>query len=111
MTDEAMYLISNEIFDESDVDTKAFKFYEEYLEEGYTIFEIDRYANLNTLFGYDIGDEAAMEIDKRLYDITEEVDAMDMTCKDKELVMSVSKDLNLDFSKWATSEPKAYRYF
>ena len=51
------YLVRCNIFDEEDINTheKGTEFYIKYLMKGFDIGDIDGMAQLNTLFGYDIG--------------------------------------------------------
>ena len=108
-------LLSNLVFDESSIqeNSPASEFYIKHMMDGYDIFDIDRAAWLNTLLQYDVGIEKALKIDDYLFNMTDEVDIMDLTIKDKELVEKVNEELNLglDFSKWLTEEVPAYQYF
>ena len=80
--------------------------------------DVDRHAWLNTLFGYDIGFDNAMEIENWLWggEIRpgqyRNMEALDLTHNDKTIVEQCVKELglNLSFDKWATKEPDVYRY-
>lgn len=113
------YLVENGIFYLNDINTPAMEFYIKTLTETPidNVFDVDRCAHLNTLFGYDIGYSAALDIDNWLYDPelnrrNLELCALDITYKDKPLIQQCVKELGLDllFDKWATKEPDVYRY-
>ncbi|MBQ6416315.1 MAG: hypothetical protein IJJ65_08720 [Butyrivibrio sp.] len=73
--------------------------------------DADRWAWLNTLFGYDIGESAARKISNWLYENGQ--DACELTHKSKETLKSICEfelGLHLDFSKFVNSEPEAYKY-
>ena len=83
--------------------SKAEEFYITNAMANMEIFDIDRYAWLNTLFGYDIGRENARQIDSYLYDkIIPEIETLDITYLDKGLIKGVVEELKLDltFDKW-----------
>ena len=51
-------LIGNDYFNESSIGTRAMEFFiKNLMENTDNLFDIERYARLNTLFGYDIGFE------------------------------------------------------
>lgn len=106
-------LITNDIFYKSSIEEKtpATEFYIRGLMEGDDIFDIDRYAWINTLFGYDIGKENAEAIDRYLYERDDEI--LELKHTDRNKVEAIVKELglNLSFSKWRTSNPKCYEYF
>lgn len=108
-------LLSNLVFDESSIqeNSHASEFYIKHLMNGYHVFDIDRAAWLNTLLQYDVDIEKALKIDDYLFNMTDEVDIMDLTIKDKELVEKANEELNLglNFSKWLTEEVPVYQYF
>ena len=108
-------LLSNLVFDESSIqeNSPASEFYIKHLMNGYHVFDIDRAAWLNTLLQYDVDIEKALKIDDYLFNMTDEIDIMDLTIKDKGLVEKANKELNLglNFSKWLTEEVPAYQYF
>lgn len=116
-------LVDNDIFYESDINTSAMKFYiKNLMENTDNIYDIDRYAHLNTLFGYDIGFRNAMEIDYWLWNtdintIADEyplgLDTCELTYKDKELVQKAVEGRRLDvsFDKWRTTDFNVYEYF
>lgn len=108
-------LLSNLVFDESSIqeNSPASEFYIKHLMDGYHVFDIDRAAWLNTLFQYDIGIENALRITDYLWNMDDEIEILELTYKDKELVEKVNEELNLglDFSKWLTEEVPAYQYF
>lgn len=94
--------------------SKADEFYITNAMANMEIFDIDRYAWLNTLFGYDIGRENAMQIDSYLYGkMVPEIETLEVTYLDKGLIKGVVEELGLDltFDKWIDHDPKAYHYF
>lgn len=115
------YLVFESIFSYEDIGTDPMEFYIETLVNTSidNAWDVDRYAHLNTLFGYDIGHEAAMEINAWLYGskITpgkyRDIETFDITYKDKELIQECVKELNLNlsFDKWRTEDFDVYEYF
>lgn len=113
--DEAVCLIS---FREEEAGTPAFEFYVRNLQENTDcVYDIDRYAHLNTLFGYDIGWEAAMEIDYWMWSPEingiGEIETGELSYKDKEVLMKANEVLNLklSFDKFRTNDFECYEYF
>lgn len=104
-------LVLNEIFSYDDVGTPAMEYYITHLMEGVYIYDVDRSAWLNTLFGYDIGYENAREIDSYMYERDEEVCELEYTDKEKVKQIVNELGLNLDFSKWKTHGVPCYEYF
>ena len=115
-------LVGNEIFDEKDINNheKATEFYIKYLMEGFDIRDIDEMAQLNTLFGYDIGVDNWSKISSELWgnEIYWDkygcgVEILELDSKDKEFLQKVCKDLNLNlsFDKWRTENIKWYEYY
>lgn len=115
-------LIGNDIFDEKTINDheKATEFYIKHLMEGWSICDIDRMAHLNTLFGYDIGVDNWSKIDSELWDNEKYwddhgcgVEIMELSYKDKEFIMEVCRDLNLNlsFDKWRTEDFEWYEYY
>lgn len=91
-----------------------YAFYYRCLQAGMDPADADRYAILNTLFGYDIGMDNARAIDCWMYLHDEEIYELSATnAVDKlTVLMAVTElELNLDFSKWAKEDYKAYRFF
>lgn len=115
-------LVDNDIFYDSDVGTPAMEFYiSNLMENTDNIYDIDRYAHLNTLFGYDIGFTTAMKIGSWLWAPDKEerhpecFDILDLTyhLETKELLKECSEELklSLSFDKWRTEDFKVYEYF
>lgn len=121
--DEAInYLVENEFLFESDIGTEPMEFYiKNLIKNTDNIYDIDRYAHLNTLFGYDIGFTTAMEIENWLWEPDEKerhpecFDVFDLTylSETKELLKECNEELNLDlsFDKWRTKDFCCYEYF
>lgn len=115
------YLIENELFNAEDIGTPAMEFYIKTLVEGTDcITDVDRYAHLNTLFGYDIGFNNAMKIDNYLWSTSWLLDKygcgieiLELNYTDKELIKGVCKELglNLSFDKWKTEKIKYHEYY
>lgn len=116
------YLISNNIFDKESINdhSKASEFYIKHLVEGFDIRDIDEMAQLNTLFGYDIGIDNWSKITSELWcnkkywdDYECGVEILELDSKDKELLQKVCKDLNLNlsFDKWRTEDLEYYEYY
>ena len=117
-------LIDNGIFDKKTIKehNKASEFYIKHLIEGWDIYDIDRMAHLNTLFGYDIGADNAMKIDEWLWDtgindIKDEYpmgyDTLELSYKDKPFLKRVALDIGADvtFDKWKMEDFKCYEYY
>lgn len=117
-------LIGNNIFTEEEIDRheKACEFYIKYIIKGIDICDIDRIAHLNTLFGYDIGEENAMAINIWLWDTTENdiandypmgFETLELEYTDKELVQHCVEKLglNVSFDKWRTEDFRCYEYY
>ncbi len=73
--------------------------------------DADRYAILNTMFGYDIGMDNAEKIDSWMYEHDEEI--YELSYRDIELVKQAVTEigLNLDFSKWIQEDYSKYKFF
>lgn len=115
-------LVDNKIFYEEDVNNheKATEFYIEHLMNGFDIRDIDEMAQLNTLFGYDIGIDNWSKIsfelwcNKKYWDDYEcGIEILELDYKDKELLQNVCKEIGLDvsFDKWRTKEIEYYEYY
>lgn len=112
------YLLKNNIFTVSSERTPAMEFYiKNLMESTDSIYDIDCYAHLNTLFSYDIGFNNAMKIDMWLYnpDLNEmnlELCTLEITYKDKELIEKCCSQcgMNLSFDKWRTEDFDVYQY-
>lgn len=95
------------------LDDDAYDFYYEAMHDyDFALGDADRWAWLNTLFGYKIGIGPASEIIDWYYengnDVTElcakDMNSLQMVCK-------MELDLDMDFSLWnVDSEPQAIRY-
>lgn len=114
------YLVFENIFSYEDIGTDPMEFYIETLVNTPidNAWDVDRYAHLNTLFGYDIGHKAAMSINEWLYnpDINKmnlDIDIFDITYKDRDLIEKCNEALGLGlaFDKWKTEDFGVYEYF
>lgn len=113
------YLVFESIFSYEDIGTDPMEFYIETLVNTPidNAWDVDRYAHLNTLFGYDIGYKAMTSINEWLYnpDINKmelDIDIFEITYKDKELLEKCNEalGLNLSFDKWRTKDFDVYQY-
>lgn len=113
------YLLKMNTFDSMDIGTPAMEFYIKGLVENTdSIFDIDRHAHLNTLFGYDIGFNAAMQITRWLYDPDLnkediEFDTMELNIEDRGIMEKCNKETNLglSFDKWRMEDFECYEYY
>lgn len=96
----------DDVFTEEEID-----FYLRCKNAGLHYADADRYAILNTLFGYDIGMENARKIDGWMYENDEEV--YELTYKDVKLLSVCCKKLGikLNFEKFRKDEFDTYEYF
>lgn len=112
--EEAIKILTEQYwFTESEIGTKEMEFYIQGLINKADMFDLDRYAWLNTLFGYDIGYENAMEINTWLWELPNELETMEITHNDKKIIKRAVKELKLkiSFDKWVIEEPKVFCYF
>ena len=75
------------------------------------VYDADRWAWLNTLFGYDIGRENATAINLWLYENGQDV--YDLTHKNKGTIEAICEGelgIHLDFSKFLDHTPELYEY-
>ena len=91
-----------------------FVFYYNCMENNIDVCDADRYANLNTVLGYDVGLENFLKIDGYLWS-EKDYDLMELFGNEdgKQVIEDAVKVLNLDidFSKWNDGEIKEYSYF
>ena len=90
---------------------KEVDFYLRCKKAGMHYADADRYAILNTLFGYDIGMENARKIDGWMYDNDEEI--YELTYKDKNLLAVCCRQLGiqLNFGTFRRYDYDEYEYF
>ena len=75
------------------------------------VYDADRWAWLNTLFGYNIGRSNATKINLWLYENGQDV--YDLTHNSKETLKSICEDelgIYLDFQKFLDHTPNLYEY-
>lgn len=91
-----------------------FVFYHNCMENNIDVCDADRYANLNTVLGYDVGLKNFLKIDGYLW-CEKDYDLMELFGNEdgKEVIEEAVKVLNLDidFSKWNDGEIKEYTYY
>lgn len=101
--------------DTEDLENPAFfRFYQWCLDAGMDVHDADRYAILNTLFGYDIGKDIAMEINDELWNMDIDTFELSSGCpENRKLVEEVVEKfgIDVDFSNWQEDEYKAYSFF
>lgn len=76
------------------------------------VSDADDYAWLNTLFGYDIGADNAMEIIRWYYENLDTTVMESVDIHQKEMLANLLDEFgfHLDFSQWPTEEPQFLRY-
>lgn len=91
-----------------------FVFYYNCMMEDIDVCDADRYANLNTVLGYDIGLENFRKIDSYLW-CEKDIDLMELSGNDdsKQLIEEVVNVLGIDinFEKWNYEEVNSYVYY
>ena len=94
-------------------DDVVFDFYYKAMHDyGMDFADADRYAWLNTLFGYDIGAERAQIIIDWYWD-KEELSVMELNIGDRETLEYITRfelGLYLNYSHWPKQEPQAIKY-
>ena len=77
---------------------------------GLCLYDTDRWAWLNTLFGYDIGADYALGISNWFYD--NGLDVLELDSRSKGMVADVCFALGykLSFKTWASETPKAMQF-
>lgn len=99
----------------NDAPDDLFKFYLYCMDNGLDACDADRYANLNTVLGYDVGFENFKKIDGYLW-CEKDYDLIELFGNEsgKEIIKEAVDILNIDidFSKWKNeSEIKCYVYY
>ena len=91
-----------------------FKFYYFCMKNGIDACDADRYANLNTVLGYDIGFDNFREIDGYLW-CEKEYDLMELFGNEdgKEVIKDAVNALGIevDFNNWNDGEIESYIYY
>lgn len=92
---------------------KCIDFYYHQITKGFGLLDADDYAQLNTLFGYDIGEENFQKLNEELWE--RDIRALELNPDEdsKEEVMEACKaiGLEMDFSKWRMEPIDEYLYF
>lgn len=96
-----------------DCSSKCIDFYYKYISEGLALADVDKYAMLNTLFGYDIGKENALKLCEILWENIIEIVELGIDDNSKQHVIDACNELGLelDFSKWRTEDIVDYEYY
>ena len=86
-------------------------FYWKCYKAGWDIADADCYAQLNTLFDYDIGMTHADGISKTLYE--RDLDPMELGAKDQNTLTEICRELEIDvdFDRWIQEEPECMVYW
>lgn len=91
-----------------------FVFYHNCMENNIDVCDADRYANLNTVLGYDIGFENFRKIDSYLW-CERDIDLMELSGNEdsKQLIEEVANilEVDIDFSKWNNEKIEEYIYY
>lgn len=75
-----------------------------------SLYDADRYAWLNTLFGYDIGIDNSLQIMRRYHEYN--VDVMELDADDMWPIMyEIGWELGLTVNKFVDETPKAIKYY
>lgn len=90
------------------------KFYYNCMKNNIDSCDADRYADLNTVFGYDVGLENFLQIDRYLWN-EKDYDLMELYGNEdgKELIKETADvcGIEIDFSNWHDGEIEEYKYF
>lgn len=94
-----------------EADDKMIDFYLRCRDAGMDYADADRYAHLNTMFGYDIGMENARQIDEWMYHHDEEV--LELVPTNRKLLEKAVRELNVDvdFTNFRTKSVEWYEYY
>ena len=114
--DKVIWLQEKIGFVPADVDDyKAIDFYYRAMHDhDFGLCDVDDYAYLNTLFGYDIEIENARKLIVWFYEENDSTVQDAITVEDKDTLRNICEselDLNLDFSKFTTEEPEYYQIY
>lgn len=88
-------------------------YYNQYFCNELDICDADRYANLNTILGYDVGIRKFRCLDRWLWENDYEIMEISGSKEDKELLQEATKKTrikDLDYSKWTDFGKKHYTY-
>lgn len=98
----------------NDAPDDLFVFYYNCMMEDIDVCDADRYANLNTVLGYDIGFENFRKIDSYLW-CEKDIDLMELSGNEdsKQLIEEAVNvlGLDIDFSKWRNENIESYVYY
>jgi len=101
--------------DSEDLENPAlYQFYKKCMDTGLDVYDADRYAILNTLFGYDVGMENARAINETLWNMN--IDTFELSSgspENRKWVEAAVEELGMDvdFSNWQEGEYKEYSFF
>ena len=110
-TEEKMKWLNNNVGNDMFEGKEMCDFYYSVIhDKGMALYDADRYAWLNTLFGYDIGLDNALKIINRYHEY--DVDVLELGADDMLPIMyEIGWELNLNIREFANETPKAYKYF
>lgn len=94
----------------------GYAFYYNQMQHGLDVCDADRYANLNTILGYDVGFVKFRSLDSWMWVYGH--DLMELTGSNEDMewlqkATQASKTKDLDYSKWTdlTGQRRGYSYF
>lgn len=92
---------------------KCINFYYSLISDGWDLIDVDEYAMLNTLLGYDIGKENAAKINRDLWEHNIETLELDTTEEVKDIIResAVRCEIQLDFTRWRQEPIECYEYY
>lgn len=92
---------------------KCINFYYKQISKGFGLLDADDYAQLNTLFGYDIGEENFRKLNDELWERDIRASELNPDEDSKEEVMDICNAIGLEmnFSKWRMEPINEYLYF
>lgn len=91
----------------------GYAFYYNQLNNGLDLCDADRYANLNTILGYDVGLKKFRSLDGWLWEHNFDLIELEGSDEDKSMLQKAtkkSKTKDLDYSKWSNKVGENYTY-
>lgn len=91
----------------------GYAFYYNQMNNGLDLCDADRYANLNTILGYDVGIKKFRSLDNWLW--THQFDLIELSGSEEEKAMlqratTETNTKELDYSKWENKSEEDYSY-
>lgn len=117
LTDEQIKTVNRQYFygdnDEMLLSRAGYAFYYNQLQNGLDLCDADRYANLNTILGYDVGFRKFRSLDSWLWEHNFDLMELFGTKSDKKWLHEATEKTHtkaLDYSKWSNLSRKKYTY-